>query len=300
MKTELCFVQFLHPGVEHKPDQGTTKLWNKASHRRKFIKNYGRYVKAGEVEEGELVFWGEWEPESDVVARIDELIPNGPNFIYKPYYVVPASYNELQNTDPFVFGDRFYYEGCQQRTKKGATQLLHLARGSVILFGSCLNEREFGLDTVFVVDDWIEHSRTTFTDVLCDVVPDAYKVVTISPWYHEAFGEAATCIKSTPSDSWRLYRGASYEEKLNGMFSFFPCSPYVPGSSGFARPVIRIDQVITNSQKQKYVLNKRENQSEVLALWREVVRQVEKRELGIGIVTEMPKRKPGWSNRVVS
>jgi hypothetical protein len=54
----------------------------------------------------------------------------------------------MQNTDPFVFGDQFHYTGCLQHTKRGATQLRYLDRGSVILFGSCREKRDFVVDTV--------------------------------------------------------------------------------------------------------------------------------------------------------
>ncbi len=47
--------------------------------------------------------------------------------------------------------------GCQQNTKRGATQLRYLDRGSVILFGSCVNG-SLVLDTVFVADSWEDHS----------------------------------------------------------------------------------------------------------------------------------------------
>ena len=42
-----------------------------------------------------------------------------------------------QNTDPFVFGERFHYTGCLRHTRRGPTQLRYLAPGSLVLFGSC-------------------------------------------------------------------------------------------------------------------------------------------------------------------
>src|SRR4051812_1450404 len=69
MRERRCFVQFIRPGGEHAPDQGDLKFWNRDQHRRKFLRSGGRYVDGGETKEGEVVFWGEWEPESRVVAR---------------------------------------------------------------------------------------------------------------------------------------------------------------------------------------------------------------------------------------
>jgi len=291
VENKLCFVQFMHPGIEHHPDNGRLKYWNRSSHRRKFLKNSGRSIIGNRLEEGEMVFWGEWEPESEVIKEIISPLPNGPRYIYRPYYVVPPSYDELQNTDPFVFGEQFFYEGCQQRTKNGPTQLMYLARGSVILFGSRVNGSDFVVDTVFVVDDWIEHSRSDFRKRLADAVPDAYKEVTISPWYHEAFSDNKRCIRTSSSESWRLYFGATYENPLNGMFSFFPCLPYAEGDRGFARPRIRIQGAITDNLSQGKKYNPQENLDAVKTLWDEVVRQVEDQGLRLGVFAEIPPRK---------
>jgi hypothetical protein len=166
MDEKLCFVQFLHPGGEHRPDDGSIKRWNTKEHRRKFLVRPGKYVAGAKLLEGEMEFWGEWEPDSRVVKSIADPIPHGPRFIYEPYYVLPESYIGLQNTDPFVFGERFHYTGCQQRTTNGSTQLRYLSRGSVILFGSCEDKSAFVLDTVFVVDRWIDHDRANYAQIL--------------------------------------------------------------------------------------------------------------------------------------
>jgi len=66
-----CFVQLIHPGGEHEPDHGMMKQWNRGDHSRKFLKAPGRYRPFLDTadQEDEIVFWGEWEPESRVVAR---------------------------------------------------------------------------------------------------------------------------------------------------------------------------------------------------------------------------------------
>ena len=51
-----------------------------------------------------------------------------------------------QNTDPFVFGDTFYYTCCQRK------RLFGPEKGDIILFGSCKNGKVL-IDTVFVVDN---------------------------------------------------------------------------------------------------------------------------------------------------
>lgn len=279
MEDRLCFVQFLHPGGEHEPDAGRMKAWNTGNHRRKFLKSRGRYLAGDALQDGEIVFWGEWEPESLAIAEITEPLPDGPRWIYEPYYVLPALYRGLQNTDPFVFGERFHYTGCRQHTKKGPTQLRHLARGSVILFGSCLHKSHFVVDTVFVIANHIDHSQRDFRDCLRGHVSATYDAVTLAPWYENP---------DARDRSHRLYDGATFEAPVEGMFSFFPCLPYEGHPRGFARPIIRIQGVITDRLYRGKKLNPQDHASDVKRLWDEVVRQVTDQGLMLGIHASLP------------
>ena len=132
----LRFVQFMHPGDEHRPDDGYFKSWNRCKHKRKFLVSPGLCIRPPskkaaavrwEKKRGELVFWGEWEPESEVVCRIARPKSHYPRYVYRPFYVVPDCYNGLQNTDPFVFG-AFLYGNCLQHRKGGPTELCNLRR----------------------------------------------------------------------------------------------------------------------------------------------------------------------------
>ena len=110
------------------------------------------------METGVVVFWGEWEPESEG-EPIASTGPDGPRWIHRPYYVRPTSYpGDLQNTDPFVFGDRFLYTLCRQTKPISGharpTFLRDLAPGSLILFGS-LKGGDFVLDTALVVAEGV-------------------------------------------------------------------------------------------------------------------------------------------------
>src|SRR4051794_27236644 len=119
-REKLCFVQFIHPGGEHGWDEPGLKHWNQAAaHRRKFLTSRGRRVDAnGQLREGEVVFWGEWEPNSTATV-IEQPIPEGPHFIHTPFLPSRAPEGWRQNTDPFVFGEPFHYYGCLQHTKSG-------------------------------------------------------------------------------------------------------------------------------------------------------------------------------------
>jgi hypothetical protein len=87
---KLCFIQFLHPGEEHQPDAGGFKQWNRKGHRRKFLKNRGRYLVKNDLHDVEIVFWGEWEPATRVIEEIDKPLADGPHWVYEPYYVPPS------------------------------------------------------------------------------------------------------------------------------------------------------------------------------------------------------------------
>lgn len=285
MRDRRLFVQFIHPGGEHRPDRDGLKRWNTGPHQRKFLTAPGRYLEDGAMRSDELVFWGEWEPPSRVVRTYPDPMPGGPRFLFEPYYTPPANRtsSRAQNTDPFVFGDQFHYTGCLQHTKRGATQLRYLERGSIILFGSCRGKRDFVIDTVFVVDRWIDHDRASQqTPKVRGAVSSTYGDVTLDPWYA---GEV-------PAErSHRLYFGATPATPVDGMFSFFPCLTAHAAKHGFARPVIRIDRRITPHLLQGKKLTTLDDPDRARELWAEVARQVEQQDLQLGVHAELPKRE---------
>ena len=274
----LCFVQFIHPGGEHGPDSGDRKSWNHEAHRRKFLRQRGRYVgDEGKVHEDELLFWGEWEPNSRV-RPVEDRVQHGPRFVHEPFLPRQSPDGWRQNTDPFVFGDQFHYTGCLQHTRRGPTQLRFLARGSVLLFGSAIERSQFVLDTVLVIDRWVDHSRLDF-EALATVVSDTYWRATIEPWYSGQGGD---------EQSYRLYSGATYENPLNGMFSFFPCTTLAENRNGFARPEIRLPGLVTPTLTQGKRLNRGITAADVKASWAEVVHQVQAQGLSLGVYAELP------------
>jgi hypothetical protein len=280
MRDRRCFVQFIHPGGEHWPDEGDHKRWNRDQHRRKFLTSRGRYIADGALCEGDVEFWGEWEPESTVAKRYSERVEDGPHFLFDPYYVRHADRAWRQNTDPFTFGAQFHYTGCLQHTKLGATQLRHLAPGSVVLFGSCRDKSRFVIDTVFVVAErYVDHTRADYTSTLRAAVSDVYWTATGEPWYT---GEAPT------DRSHRLYFGATVEQPVNGMFSFFPCQRYDPDGRGFARPTIRVPGFITPHLTQGKKIARDLAPNELRELWENVVAQVQAQGLQLGVFAELP------------
>lgn len=277
---KLCFVQFIHPGGEHRPSADGIKRWNEGMHQRKFLKTRGRYFDGARVSGGEFVFWGEWEPESRVVAEFSPNRPGEPRYLYEPYYVPKDSYEGLANTDPFVFGERFHYTGCLQHTSRGPSQLRNLSPGSVILFGSRVRSR-FAMDTLFVVADHIDHAFDDHKERLAGVISRTYEEVTIRPWY---------AIPGEDPPSFRLYFGATYDAAVDGMFSFAPCLPLRGGPVPFDRPTVRIPGVVNWKLQQGKRLNPQEDPSDVQHLWESVVEQILDQDLALGISIDLPPR----------
>lgn len=281
MNDRLCFVQFMHPGGEHKPQAGGHMAWNVGRHLRKFLVADGRRISGEKVLAGKLCFWGEWEAQSTATRLLFRPSGDYPEYVHQPYYSVPRSIAGLQNTDPFVFGDCFHYTGCQQNTKRGPTQLRHLSVGSVILFGSHKAGR-FQLDSVFVVKRYVDHSPQDYMRVLKGIVSSAYWDVTVLPWY-----QGREC---GPGESYRLYYGATYDSPLEGMYSFFPARPYQL-QSGFERPTIALVDVVNGTLTQGMRLNPQASIAHVRELWQSVVQQVTAQQLELGVFAELPPRR---------
>jgi len=270
----INFVQFPHPGEEHSPDVGLVKKWNTGAHRRKFLCCPGEYVtESGKIKEADLLFWGEWEPPSDVQvlqgAATDKLMPQ---WLHRPQLPLPDSGLAraaassgckptkqikgtcggghcagekvgLQNTDPFVFGSCFKYFICKQfqrirqknKTKSLArsTWLSKLERGSVILFGSTHGT---GANAFFQLDTVFVVERSISYN------PAKPENLPIDPLVDPDFLKASfhTALPVTdcvvPDDlELRLYLGATIEKPVNGMYSFSPAKILKGEPKGFSR-----------------------------------------------------------------
>ena len=286
----LCFVQFIHPGLEHEPDSAIGRSWNVDMHRRKFLKQSGRCLSALDAKPraSKLVFWGEYEPPTARVKSSAQPVPDGPQFQFAPA-PVPFHPNDppLMNTDPFVFGDRFFYSICKQNNKRGPTAMQRLARGSVILFGSGQHRSQFVVDTVFVVAETVDWNLANYRERLKDVVPPEYFHSTLEPIAYEM-----KVRNLSPSQTFRLYLGATHEKPHEGMFSFFPCLPAQVGeANGFARPVLRRAGIVTDNLTQGQRLNPQPDVAAIRALWTDVARQVLDQGLCLGVQADLPKLK---------
>ena len=281
---KLCFVQLLHPGGE--PTAALGRRWNRGRHVRKFLRAGGQYVHNDDLVDGVVDFWGEWESESELVGEFRRPLVHGPKRVWRPYWVEKEDYWGLQNTDPFVFGG-FYYTGCLQRRENGPTQLRYLARGSVVLFGSRV-AGSFVVDTVFVVDDWIDHDGSSYEALLRGKVPDAYWDVTLKPRYANESGKKAWFCSPGEGLSWRLYFGASYDSPVEGMFSFVPCKPSAEAPGGFPRPSIELPGIVNPDFGRNFRLNPQSGVGNVVGLWERVAEQVQYQGLSLGVCLDLP------------
>jgi hypothetical protein len=284
----LCFVQFIHPGSEHEPDSEYGRSWNTAAHRRKFLKQPGRYLSAldGQPLMADLVFWGEFEPPTRLVKSYAETGADEPRFLFAPdLKAFRPNDPPLMNTDPFVFGSRFFYSICKQNNRRGPTALQRLGKGSVILFGSGKGRSRFVLDTVFVVADYVDWNLTNYRERLKDVVPPEYFHVTLEPIAYEL-----KVRNLTPSQTFRLYIGATFDHPYEGMFSFFPCRSYRDEDArGFARPAIRRAGIITDNLTQGQRMNPMRSPEVVRECWADTARQVLDQGLYLGVHAELPR-----------
>lgn len=266
------FVQFPHPGAEHKATV-PEMAWNTGGHARKFLRSHARYLSDGIAQSGDVVFWGEWEPPS-TVTELPRSSRREPRYLHEPFWTRTRP-RSAQNTDPLVFGDHFLYSNCRQA---GNAKLRRLAPGSLVLFGSKLDD-EFVLDTVFVVGDSQEFTPRSAAAL---GAPDWIQAVVFGPLRRSGCAD----------DTFRLYRGRTWKEALDGPYSFTPCQPFVSGERGFARPPIRLDPALVNPHNGRAATCSVVPPERPDELWQDVVAQVDAAGLLHGVeIDEPPLRR---------
>ena len=308
MADKRCFVQFPHPGGEHKPGRNGKIGWNRSRrwnnihqkhsvnpHKRKFMQFRGQWIDQDDIRHtDDLRAWGEWEPESEIIHEFDAKDggTHHPNYLWRPYWVRKDNYRCLHNTDPFIFGDRFLYSNCGQsaESKKG---LKHLDRGSVIAFGSKVKrEPKWALDAVFVVRDSVPYDPLNPSMALEGKVPRAFLEVTGGPL------TSNPKLKKSADDGnaqeFRLYRGATPNDPVDEMFSFFPAIP-ADGETRFPRPIVCLDDEYFNpaSVMAPKGAGHSRKPEELRRLWASLVEQARNKGLVLGTHADMPERRAG-------
>jgi hypothetical protein len=280
--SQAYVIKFPHPGVEHNPGKLDRQEWNTGSHRRKFLHSLGSCIDGRGVRSHNtnLAFWGEWEAPSLIKqtwSRKGEL----PRFLHEPVWENPACDRPRQNTDPWVFGDRFRYSNCRQSDRLPG--LMKLLPGSVIFFGSTVSRR-FVVDTVFVV----ARSRL-FTPEHPPNVEEAFLSCVIEPLMTTGRGAC----------EFTLYDGATFENPFNGMFSFVPCRRLDLGDYRFERPALRLPRSYKPANtRQPYGTNRQLPLGQVFESWNNARRQVLDAKCLLGTQFQTPRRKAGVLSQV--
>ena len=302
MADKRCFVQFPHPGGEHKPDVHNAIGWNKTRrnkkpnpHKRKFMQFRGKWIdEDGNPHCDSLRAWGEWEPESKLILEFDpkDAGSHHPNYLWKPYWVPRNTYRCLHNTDPFIFGDCFLYSNCHQTNQAG---LRNLAQGSVIAFGSGKKIKghwKWMLDTVLVVKDSFPYDPLNPHKALKDedAVPDEFLKVTGGPLTNDP--KLKESADSGNAQEFRLCRGATPDDPVDEMFSFFPAIP-ADGESCFPRPSVTLDKCFFTASNILAPKGAGRNlcSDTIRDLWGSLVTQVRKNGLVLGTRADMPQRR---------
>lgn len=275
------FVQFPHPGKEHRPPIDEMP-WNTAYHRRKFLVAPGRYVEGDDgIHEAELVLWGEWEPPSRLERR---WAPSGrlPTVLHRPYWPDRIRDGFRQNTDPWIWGDEMLYSNCRQviGAKRRPTSMQRLSRGSVVCFGSTISG-EFCIDTVFVV---ASHEPWMPAEVDDLDVDEAFKVCT---------GGSLATRAIDARVSLKLYRGATFDDPVEGMYSFVPARRADADDPRFARPSIQTEFVNPSTWRSTWGSKRPLTMDKVRSTWQDLLQQVLSAGLVLAVHLETPDRKRG-------
>jgi len=167
------------------------------------------------------------------------------------------------------------YSNCKQITgpQRRPTSMQQLTRGSVICFGSTVGG-EFCVDTVFVVasaEPWVP------AEVADLDVDDAFKTCT---------GGAITAGERDAHLSLTLYRGATVDDPVAGMFSFVPARRADADDPRFPRPPIH-SAFINPFSRQSTWGSKRPLPTDTL---RDVRHQVIAADLLLGVLLYTPDR----------
>lgn len=292
-------IQFPHPGPEHqniyRHKEGNYIRWNKGDHKRKFVKNFGKYIdEDNKIKEADLTFWCEWEPQSKIIKEFSIIDDKNelPKYLQEPMW---DSKERVQNTDPFVFGDNFYYAFCKQEDIK-TKKLTELCKGDLILFGSRVNQK-FRIDTVFLVKRYIEYEWSNYPEKLKDIIEK-------TPDYNEITLKAGSCNPKVISWKLRFYEAVNYYERKsnNDMYSFIPAKKYdKDAKKGFERPEIdfsKIKDYNCKNETDKLILNGTtmgarvvciKDDDKIKEIWNTIRKQIKEKQLVEGIYTDIPK-----------
>ena len=148
------------------------------------------------------------------------------------------------------------------------------------------------LDTVLVVRDSVAYDPLDPQGTLEGIAPETFLNVTGAPPAANAEGNPAEGCSAT--GELRLYRGATPDDPVHGMYSFFPARPTGPAGSDFGRPVVDLPGFINPANWRAPKGAERDLPPGVLrSLWEKLVAQVRDEGLVLGTFAELPDSSGG-------
>lgn len=188
--------------------------WNiSSSHRRKMItSDYANYIDdKGILHSGQKIFFvGEWECCSQVMKNVYKKTNNADfSYIHTPFLTEYDYMPQVMNTDPFVFGEKFYYTCCKIDES--------MQSGDIVIFGSYKNDEtnDIIVDTVIVLDEKI------------------YRCEEPSFQFPSSYYDVTLCKQNVKN---RVWTGLMYSENKN-IYSFVPCKT----TADYKLPTIAIE-----------------------------------------------------------
>ena len=283
-------IQFLHPGREKTEEIIIGNADGKPCqlHGRKFVEGCGDYI-ADELKDKrahpkQLMFWCEYEQQLEY-----NKLCGRPHVDGYPRYIQtlrPACYRQscgeiagCINTDPYIFGRYMLYSNCRQ---KRSPLLRNLLPGSVIVFGSRVNGL-FCFDTVFVVSRPLcTFTRRDGREVLGKLkdegaISENFWQATVEPLLHDDNAEDCEFV---------LYESATYQNPIDGMYSFFPCK--LKDEIGFPRPAATAPCINHKMWTGIRTLVSNEDAKGCFNVWESLRRDVLENGLYLGVRAEEP------------
>lgn len=217
------------------------------------------------IETGALCFWGSWEQATRYRTLPASRNKADANAVHQPVLSgrasrKPGDQTQALPTHPFVFDAPFLFLPGKDSPNRVLSQL---DIGDIVAFGSHL-QGEFALDTVFVVN-----GRQPVGDA------------SLSALFRRV-NQACFDSPALP-----VYRGASLDQPLGALFSFFPARPVgTDGAHSFARPVLRPEGALAELIQPRLPHNfrSRETLLPTGAVWDEICRQVMAQGCVLGLV----------------
>lgn len=209
--------------------------WNDGEHARKFIECKCDIVdgnnNVSQVKRQRI--WGEWEQPSRVFKiETDAKEPMMANYVHLPLFgklentAGNEKYMNYQNTDPYLFGDAFYYCCCKQLANNTRANLISLEEDDIIIFGGLLGTAESGykyaIDTIFVVDSAVcKYGTQDTSEESKDIIAGLNGKYVHGVLNTVLYGNDESLGRDV-KNYFVLYKAKMYKTNSEDIFSFFP------------------------------------------------------------------------------